>query len=219
MRYLYASSPCYFGNVNKNYLPYYRDMSVERKLSCSSAEAGYYFVRSSLVVMQFGEILRGFELPQTWREAIVKRCQIVDNGQDAEQERLQRRRVDLDAEQKRLITAYIKGVELLHNERKLIPGQLADAYDLLRADVPFRQVAQQYSIHPESLRRLALRDGVVLGARGQKLTPTQRKFTPEQRREARVLAQSGISQRQIARQLGISRGAVKGLLRGETQVR
>ncbi len=59
-----------FGNVNKNYLPYYRDMSVERKLPCSVAEAGYYSVRSSLVVMQFGEILRSFELPHTWREAI-----------------------------------------------------------------------------------------------------------------------------------------------------
>ena len=105
-----------------------------------------------------------------------------------------------------------QGVELLRSERKLTPGQLADAYDLLRVDVPFRQVAQQYSIHPESLRRLALRDGVVLGARGQKLTPTQRKLTPEQRREVHVLAQLGISHRQIARQLGISRGAVRGLL-------
>ncbi len=97
-----------FGNVNKNFLPYYRDTSVERKLPCSVAEAGYYSVRSSLVVMQFGEILRSFELPLTWREAIVERCQTMNTGQDDEQERIRRRRADLDGEQKRLITAFTK---------------------------------------------------------------------------------------------------------------
>ncbi len=54
-----------FGNVDKNFLPYYRDTSVERKLPCTVAEAGFYSVRSSLVVLQFGDILRSIELPLT----------------------------------------------------------------------------------------------------------------------------------------------------------
>ena len=58
--------------------------------------------------------------------------------------------------------------------------QLAQAYALLRSDTPFREVAQQFGINPESFRRLAQRDGVPMRARGEKLTPTQRKLTAEQ---------------------------------------
>jgi transposase len=45
-----------------------------------------------------------------------------------------------------------QGVELRRSERKLTPEQLAQAYSLLRSDTPFREVAQQFGIHPESLR-------------------------------------------------------------------
>lgn len=82
-------------------------------------------------------------------------------------------------------------------------------------DVPFREVAQRYGIHPESLRRLALRDGVELRTKGEKLTPTQRKLTSEQLEEVHSLIDEGVSVRQVAKRVGISRGALVGLLREE----
>jgi len=106
-----------------------------------------------------------------------------------------------------------EGIELQQSERRLTPEQLELAYELLKLDVPFRQVAQQFGIHPESLRRLALRDGVPLRTKGEKLTPTQRKLTPKQQQEAQALIQSGVSLRQTAKQLGISRCALEGLLK------
>jgi DNA invertase Pin-like site-specific DNA recombinase len=60
---------------------------------------------------------------------------------------------------------------------------------------------------------LAQRDGVDLRAKGEKLTPTQRKLTAEQQEEARDLVQSGVSLRQAARLLGISRCALEGILK------
>jgi hypothetical protein len=59
------------------------------------------------------------------------------------------------------------GVELRRSDRKLAPEQREQAYDLLRSDVPFRQVAGQFGIHPVSLRRLAQRDGVTLWNKGK----------------------------------------------------
>jgi transposase len=112
-----------------------------------------------------------------------------------------------------------QGVELERSERRLTPEQLEQAYELLRADAPFRQVADQFGIHPESLRRLAQRDGVTLRARGEKLTPTQRRLTPAQQQEARSLVGSGVSLRQAARQTGISRCALEGLLKEGEQER
>jgi DNA invertase Pin-like site-specific DNA recombinase len=109
-----------------------------------------------------------------------------------------------------------QGIELQRGVRKLTPERLEEAYALLKSDVPFREVAQQFSINPESLRRLALRDGIPLRAKGEKLTPTQRKLTPEQQQEARFLVESGASLRQTAKQLGISRSALEGLLKERT---
>ena len=52
--------------------------------------------------------------------------------------------------------------------------------------------------------------------RGEKLTPTQRKVTQEQQAQARALVQSGVSLRQTARRLGISRSALEGILKEDT---
>jgi len=112
-----------------------------------------------------------------------------------------------------------RAVELQRSERKLTPEQLEQAYELLRSDAPFREVAQRFGINPESLRRLAQRDGVLVHARGEKLTPTQRKLTQEQQAEARALVQSGVSLRQTARRLGISRCALDGILKEGTSER
>lgn len=90
-----------------NSLPYYRDTSLERKLACSAT--GSLTVRSSLVAIQFGDILRSVELPATWREAIAERCQTANSDGDNESERIWRRREELDNEQKRLRYLFRKG--------------------------------------------------------------------------------------------------------------
>ena len=98
--------------------------------------------------------------------------------------------------------------------QKLAPEELEEAYALLRADVPFREVAQRFGISDASLWRLAERDGVVLRPKGQKLTPTQRRLTPEEQQEACDLVKAGVSLRQTAKQFGISRNALERILQG-----
>jgi len=83
---------------------------------------------------------------------------------------------------------------------------------LLRADVSFREVAQRFGISDASLWRLAERDGVVLRPKGQKLTPTQRRLTPEEQQEAHDMVKAGVSLRQTAKQFGISRNALQRIL-------
>lgn len=86
----------------------------------------------------------------------------------------------------------------------------------LRSDTPFREVARLFGINPESLRRLAQRDGILVRGRGEKLTATQRRLMQEQQAQAHALVQSGISLRQTARRLGISRSALEGILKEDT---
>jgi DNA invertase Pin-like site-specific DNA recombinase len=93
--------------VGGNSLPYYRDTSLERKLPCSAQ--GNLTVRSSLVVMQFGEVLRSVELPTSWREVIAERCSTMASQEDDENERVRKRRAELDAEQRRLAALFRKG--------------------------------------------------------------------------------------------------------------
>lgn len=59
-----------------------------------------------------------------------------------------------------------QGIALQPSVQILTPEQLEAAYELLRADVPFREVAEQFGISDASLWRLAQRDGVVLRPRG-----------------------------------------------------
>src|SRR5712691_4532126 len=93
--------------VGGNGLPCYRDTSIDRKLPCPAM--GNLTVRSSLVFMQFGEILRSIELPVSWREAIAEWCSAAADQEDGENVRIRKRRAELDAEQKRLSVLYRKG--------------------------------------------------------------------------------------------------------------
>ncbi|HEY7419492.1 MAG TPA: recombinase family protein, partial [Ktedonobacteraceae bacterium] len=87
-------------------VPYYKDASKVRKLDCPISES--LSVRAANVIYQFGDILRSVELPKNWREAIAERCsQEAEKDDDAE--RIKRRRVELEAEQRRLVTAFTKG--------------------------------------------------------------------------------------------------------------
>lgn len=84
---------------------YYRDTSRIRKLPCPSF--GALSVRGAVVVTQFGQILAGVHLPESWREAISERC--AERGDDASMDRVQQRRAELEAEQKRLVQTFAKG--------------------------------------------------------------------------------------------------------------
>ena len=105
-----------------------------------------------------------------------------------------------------------QGIALQPSVQILTPEQLEAAYELLRADVPFREVAEQFGISDASLWKLAQRDGVVLRTGGEKQTPTQRRLTDEQQREARELVALGVSARRTAKRLGISRSALARIL-------
>jgi transposase len=102
---------------------------------------------------------------------------------------------------------------LLQHGKKLKSEQQEEALELLRADVPFREVAQRFGVNHETLRQLALREGVALRPKGQKLTPTQRRLTPVQIQEVRDLLGSGQSLRRVASHLGIGRQTLKRLLK------
>jgi hypothetical protein len=72
------------------------DTSLERKLPCPTQ--GKLTVRSSLIIMQFGEVLKSVALPTTWREVIAERCRAGACQEDDENERIRKRRAELDAE-------------------------------------------------------------------------------------------------------------------------
>jgi transposase-like protein len=87
-------------------IPYYKDTSKIRKLDCPLPES--LSVKAANVIYQFGDILRSVELPDTWREAIAERCS-QEAKKDEDTEHIKHRRVELEAEQKRLVTAFTKG--------------------------------------------------------------------------------------------------------------
>lgn len=84
---------------------YYRDTSAERQLPCPAF--GSLSVRGSVVVQQFGQLLASIVLPPTWRDAVAQRCKELSYDDSAD--RIQARRAELDAEQKRLVAAFTKG--------------------------------------------------------------------------------------------------------------
>jgi DNA invertase Pin-like site-specific DNA recombinase len=87
-------------------IPYYHDTSKIRKLDCPIPES--LSVRGGLVIYQFGDILRSVHLPESWREAVAERCSQLA-PKDESVERIKARRAALEAEQKRLVTAFTKG--------------------------------------------------------------------------------------------------------------
>ena len=96
-----------YGSSSKDGLPYYRDTSLERKLPCPTS--GNLSARSSLVMMQFGEILKSCELPAQWREAIAERCKVAMSPGEDESERIHQRRASLETEQKKFVSSFAKG--------------------------------------------------------------------------------------------------------------
>jgi len=85
---------------------YYRDTSAERKLNCPAR--GCLWVKSELVINQLGKILRSFGLPSEWREMIAQSC-TAELTENESVERIKHRRLTLEEERKRWVTAYSKG--------------------------------------------------------------------------------------------------------------
>lgn len=85
---------------------YYKDTSKIRKLDCPLPEA--ISVKATNVMYQFGDILRSIELPESWREVIATRCS-QGTVEEEDTEHIKQRRAELEAEQKRLVTAFTKG--------------------------------------------------------------------------------------------------------------
>ena len=85
---------------------YYQDTSLARKQVC--AAGGHLSVKSSTVIEQFEEILSSVTLPLAWRQVIAQQCSGEGEKEDL-RERALTRRAHLEAEQKRLVSAFIKG--------------------------------------------------------------------------------------------------------------
>jgi hypothetical protein len=69
---------------------------------------GAISVKSSTAIEQFEEILSSVTLPPTWRQVIAQQCAVEDEKDDVT-EGVLTRRSHLEAEQKRLVSAFLKG--------------------------------------------------------------------------------------------------------------
>jgi transposase len=89
-----------------NGVPYYKDTSKIRKLDCPLPEA--LSIKEATVLYQFGDLLRSINLPERWQETISAWVS-QGNAEDRRAAHLEQRRLELEAEQKRLVTAFAKG--------------------------------------------------------------------------------------------------------------
>src|SRR5262249_23548397 len=83
------------------------DSSAIRKLDC--AAGGNLLIKSAVVIQQFGELLAALHLSSGWRGGIAERVQAAD-GDDTHERHAQTGREELEAEQKRAVLAYTKGL-------------------------------------------------------------------------------------------------------------
>lgn len=119
--------PLRVASGGKDGLRYYKDTSSERKLPCTAH--GCLSVRSSLLVAQFGDILKSVELPFFWQQVISERCKTASGEDDTESERVERRRKEIEAEQERLVILFTMGyitVKKLDDQMKVLRKELFD---------------------------------------------------------------------------------------------
>ena len=136
---------------------YYQDTSLARKQVC--AAGGHLSVKSSTVIKQFAEMLSNVTLPLAWRQVIAQQCSVEGEKDDAP-ERVLTRRAQLEAEQKRIVSAFIKGditeedldtqLERIHSEVLELPVPvLPDAEEVLptmiSAGEPLSEMAAYWS--------------------------------------------------------------------------
>jgi DNA invertase Pin-like site-specific DNA recombinase len=86
-------------------IAYYKDSSQVRRLPCGAY--GCLSVKETLLLEQFGALLASVTLPAEWRDAVAQKCQT--SGVDPILTKSLARRVELEAEQERLVNAYTKG--------------------------------------------------------------------------------------------------------------
>lgn len=129
--------PLRIGRSGGSETTYYKDTSAERKLDC--AALGILWVKNATVVCQFGDVLGSFVLPPQWREAIAERCR-DGMGSDDSAERIRLRRVELEAEQERLMALYVKGYI---SEEKLDTQMEPIRAELFTLPVPVERTADE----------------------------------------------------------------------------
>lgn len=257
---------------------YYSDTSRTGHLECTAS--GSLTVRSERVNQQFGDVLGSIVLPTSWRQAIAERCQ--EETKEGDAERVRRRRAELEAEQKRVVTVFTKGViteeeldaamEHIRAELATLPlpgtrsgdemtqaalsagetlGNMGDywseataeerrdlvwslltigglVYDLERQGIvgllPRESVLPVLSLGLEATAHWEQRDGGLwlrqeywsekrTRSTPHVLPPQVASLTPAQREEGVALLQQGWSLRDVAHQLGASRGSIHRLAR------
>ena len=155
---------------------YYKDTSQMRKLPCPTL--GFLSIKSEILTGQFGSLLASVRLPVSWRDAVTRRCRVT--ALEEENTRLVSLRTELEAEQRRLVTAFAKGY-LTESD---LDEQIASLRDQLRA-LPTPRVHDV-----EALTRSALKSGEAFAGMANYWVEA----TPEERRDIvwALLAMEGL---------------------------
>jgi transposase-like protein len=135
-------------------IDYYSDTSRARQVSCPAS--GSLTVRSQRVIEQFGEVLGSIFRPPSWLQAIAEQCQEeAEEKQDTE--RMRHRRVELEAEQQRVVALFIKG--------GISEEELDAAIEGIRAELATLPLPETCST--EERTQAALSAGEMLGSLGE----------------------------------------------------
>jgi DNA invertase Pin-like site-specific DNA recombinase len=132
---------------------YYQDTSSLRRLPCPAH--GCLSVNSELLLQQFGSLLAGMTLPTDWRQTIAD--DLSKSVLLSENQRLQARRLELEAELKRLVLAFTKGYlseEDLDAENVRISAELGALTAPALQGAP-DDTAEEFITHGEMLADMA----------------------------------------------------------------
>jgi DNA invertase Pin-like site-specific DNA recombinase len=86
---------------------YYRDVAKKRKFPCPAG--GYLFVSADLVQRQFGELLTGLSLPDSWREEVRRRMVLVMEQAGIDSVSIARERERLRLKRNRILKQHREG--------------------------------------------------------------------------------------------------------------
>ncbi len=161
-----AACRCPLRVTTSDNIHYYSDTSRTHQVACSTS--GSLTVRSQRVIEQFGEVLGSILLPPSWRQAIAELCQ--EAAEEKENvERVRQRRTELENEQQRVVTDFIKGV--------ISEEELDATMEAIRAELATFPIPEMCS--GEERTQAALSVGETLGT----LAEYWREATAEERRD------------------------------------
>lgn len=148
---------------------YYRDVAKTRRLPCPTG--GDLLVRTDLVRRQFGDLLKGLQLPENWRTLVQRKMQEVAEAAGINQDEQRRERERLKLKKSRTVKLYQGG----YISDKEFQSEMASVELLLR---------DLESPHVNGVR---LEEVIAAGERLPDIAVFWDVATPEERREMVIL--------------------------------